>query len=307
MKMEVKGAPQIGKENMYGFNGTEFNKEFELNVNTTFYRTYDPAIGRWWQADPLTELAVDLTPYNSNYNNPLIYVDPLGDKPDPYKKINRERRKARRAKRRADRKKRRQVRRQVRRDVRDRRRAYNARNKRNGNGLVSLFKHPSNILIPASKEVTEWWNFGNIGVPANTFGLGRPANFSIVVAGTGSDTRIYDPNPFSGAPRPRYLGTGGARVSDFPGGGRLRGFTAQVDGQDGSNWVRLRGRSGGFKNYGSLRLTITTLSDPQLNWSITVSVETKTRKRYFNGKGTPSPGTVKRPFFHRIWYGRNFR
>jgi hypothetical protein len=45
------------------------------------YRTLDPQLGRWWQIDPMVEEFYDLTPYNSNFNNPIRYDDPDGDCP----------------------------------------------------------------------------------------------------------------------------------------------------------------------------------------------------------------------------------
>lgn len=47
----------------------------------TKYRVYDPAIGRWWQADPMAELFMEDTPYNYSFNNPILYNDPYGDCP----------------------------------------------------------------------------------------------------------------------------------------------------------------------------------------------------------------------------------
>jgi RHS repeat-associated protein len=63
---------------------TERVFDLGLNIDLTRYRAYDPAIGRWWQVDPLAA-AVDelrsLTPYNYSYNNPIRYSDPEGDFP----------------------------------------------------------------------------------------------------------------------------------------------------------------------------------------------------------------------------------
>ena len=50
-----------------------------LSVNFTFYRTLDPALGCWWQIDPKAEAFHSMTPYNSMFDNPILYVDPLGD------------------------------------------------------------------------------------------------------------------------------------------------------------------------------------------------------------------------------------
>jgi RHS repeat-associated protein len=76
-----------GPENNYLYNGTEKNSDFGLDVNTTFYRTYDPAIGRWWQVDPRAEMAQNYSPYNFSFNSPINYADPNGDFPNPFKWI----------------------------------------------------------------------------------------------------------------------------------------------------------------------------------------------------------------------------
>lgn len=47
----------------------------------TRFRVLDPAIGRWWQVDPLADELVEFTPYNSMFNNPIRYNDPEGDCP----------------------------------------------------------------------------------------------------------------------------------------------------------------------------------------------------------------------------------
>ena len=60
------------------YNGNELQSDFGLGLYTAKYRTYDPAIGRWLQIDPLAEFAPDLTPYRFGFNNPILYIDPLG-------------------------------------------------------------------------------------------------------------------------------------------------------------------------------------------------------------------------------------
>jgi RHS repeat-associated protein len=41
-------------------------------------RMQDPQIGRWWQMDPLAELAYDWTPYRYGFDNPVSFTDPNG-------------------------------------------------------------------------------------------------------------------------------------------------------------------------------------------------------------------------------------
>jgi len=64
-------------ENRYRFNGIEHVEEVGLDM--AFYRSYDPAIGRWMQIDPKAEKYYLFTPYNGMGNNPLFYSDPNGD------------------------------------------------------------------------------------------------------------------------------------------------------------------------------------------------------------------------------------
>lgn len=78
-------------ENRYLYNQGAGDKKFltervfdlDLNVDLTMYRVYDPAIGRWWQVDPLADEdeLVSLTPYNYSFNNQIRYNDPEGDCP----------------------------------------------------------------------------------------------------------------------------------------------------------------------------------------------------------------------------------
>lgn len=62
---------------------TERIFDLDLNIDLTKFRAYDPAVGRWWQVDPLADEAdfTSLTPYNYSFNNPIRYNDPYGDCP----------------------------------------------------------------------------------------------------------------------------------------------------------------------------------------------------------------------------------
>lgn len=63
-----------------------YNEGNELNKNSgwyeTFFRGYDPALGRFNQIDPLAYANSSHTPYNYAYNDPVFYNDPHGDMPD---------------------------------------------------------------------------------------------------------------------------------------------------------------------------------------------------------------------------------
>ncbi|HNP19837.1 MAG TPA: RHS repeat-associated core domain-containing protein [Fulvivirga sp.] len=62
-----------------------YNAGSELNEKTknyeTFYRDYDPALGRFNQVDPLASKFSNHTPYNYAFNDPVALNDPNGDCP----------------------------------------------------------------------------------------------------------------------------------------------------------------------------------------------------------------------------------
>lgn len=64
--------PQNDKFN----NGTEREDSFELRIDFTPFRVYDPSIGRWWQADLIHKFHE--SPYAWVTNNPIRFMDPLG-------------------------------------------------------------------------------------------------------------------------------------------------------------------------------------------------------------------------------------
>ncbi len=60
----------------YRYNGMERNEELGLDLAP--FRSYDPAIGRWMQIDPMAEAMPGLTPYRFGFNNPISFADPSG-------------------------------------------------------------------------------------------------------------------------------------------------------------------------------------------------------------------------------------
>ena len=66
-------------------NNRLYNAGSELNEQTknyeTFYRDYDPALGRFNQIDPLASKYSSLTPYNFGFNDPVFWNDPSGADP----------------------------------------------------------------------------------------------------------------------------------------------------------------------------------------------------------------------------------
>lgn len=61
----------------YGFNGQEKTIELNENMTTALYWEYDSRIARRWNTDP--EKKDWFAPYLTFANNPIIYVDPLGN------------------------------------------------------------------------------------------------------------------------------------------------------------------------------------------------------------------------------------
>ncbi|MBL6449635.1 EndoU domain-containing protein [Fulvivirga sp. 29W222] len=65
------------KKNRFLYNeGTERIDDLDLGLDMTPFRMYDPALGRWWQIDPIEKY------HESGYawvtNNPILFNDPFG-------------------------------------------------------------------------------------------------------------------------------------------------------------------------------------------------------------------------------------
>ncbi|WP_276374120.1 DUF6443 domain-containing protein [Chryseolinea sp. H1M3-3] len=64
-----------------------YNGASEFNKNSawydTFFRNYDPLLGRFHQIDPLANAMSSITPYNYAANDPVFYNDPNGDYVEP--------------------------------------------------------------------------------------------------------------------------------------------------------------------------------------------------------------------------------
>ncbi|MGN6196467.1 MAG: RHS repeat domain-containing protein [Ginsengibacter sp.] len=58
--------------------GTELEEDYGVNLYSTFYRKYDPQIGRFSGVDELAEMNSDLTPYQYAVNDPVHWNDPSG-------------------------------------------------------------------------------------------------------------------------------------------------------------------------------------------------------------------------------------
>ena len=62
----------------YLYNGKELSEEFDLNFYDYGARWLDPALGSWWEVDPMAEKYFDLSPYSYVANNPIKFIDPEG-------------------------------------------------------------------------------------------------------------------------------------------------------------------------------------------------------------------------------------
>lgn len=70
----------------YKFGGKEWNDELGLNLYDFGARNYDPALGRWFNVDPLAEEFEGWTPYHYVHNNPINLIDPTGMSADGWRK-----------------------------------------------------------------------------------------------------------------------------------------------------------------------------------------------------------------------------
>jgi RHS repeat-associated protein len=66
-------------EQPYKYQGIELEKHFGYEMYETFPRSLDPQLGRFNSIDPKAEKYYSFSPYVSMGNNPVSYIDPLGD------------------------------------------------------------------------------------------------------------------------------------------------------------------------------------------------------------------------------------
>ncbi|WP_412560625.1 RHS repeat-associated core domain-containing protein [Winogradskyella sp. MIT101101] len=72
-----------GTEHPYKYNGKELNEELGLDWYDFGVRNYDPALGRWFNIDPMAEVMPDQSTYVYALNSPLFFIDPDGALPWP--------------------------------------------------------------------------------------------------------------------------------------------------------------------------------------------------------------------------------
>jgi RHS repeat-associated protein len=59
--------------------GSEWQDEINIEYFSTFYREYDPALGRFNSVDPMAEATVELSIYHYSNDNPVNFNDPMGN------------------------------------------------------------------------------------------------------------------------------------------------------------------------------------------------------------------------------------
>lgn len=72
-------VPDISKQQFNG--GSNLEDDLlgsEAGIYSTFFRTYDPTIGRFQGVDPLADTTPEINPYQFALCNPLTYNDPTG-------------------------------------------------------------------------------------------------------------------------------------------------------------------------------------------------------------------------------------
>jgi RHS repeat-associated protein len=62
----------------YQYNGKEWQDELGLNWYDYQARNYDPALGRWFNIDPASEVSRRFSPYTYALDNPVFFIDPDG-------------------------------------------------------------------------------------------------------------------------------------------------------------------------------------------------------------------------------------
>ncbi len=79
--MQMVGrAYTFGSVHPNGYQGSEKDKEVNINDYTTLFRELDTRLSKWWSVDPKSSASPWSSTYVVNANNPIIMIDPNGDK-----------------------------------------------------------------------------------------------------------------------------------------------------------------------------------------------------------------------------------
>jgi RHS repeat-associated protein len=77
----ISDKAMIKPDSKNKFNGgVELEEDYGVNLYSTFYRQYDPQIGRFSGVDVLSEKSFTMSMYGFAGNNPVMFNDPFGDK-----------------------------------------------------------------------------------------------------------------------------------------------------------------------------------------------------------------------------------
>nr|WP_315422522.1 DUF6443 domain-containing protein [uncultured Pedobacter sp.] len=80
LSMPGNTIPGAANKNLYN-GGSEWQNDFAdlPDLQQTFYRMYDPALGRFVASDPKAESSESMSVYQYALNSPLMFNDPMGD------------------------------------------------------------------------------------------------------------------------------------------------------------------------------------------------------------------------------------
>ena len=73
-----KAINKLTSQNKFN-GGVELEEDYGVNLYSTFYRQYDPQIGRFGGVDPKAEATIGLSPFGFANDNPISFNDPFGD------------------------------------------------------------------------------------------------------------------------------------------------------------------------------------------------------------------------------------
>src|SRR5690606_18900140 len=76
---EIANSCRSEEAEQYKYNGKEYEDNFGLNMYEYGARNYDPAVGRFFNIDRLTEKFSNMTPYQYAGNTPTYFIDKNGD------------------------------------------------------------------------------------------------------------------------------------------------------------------------------------------------------------------------------------